>query len=245
MRDTPAQKRRVIIAIPAYDCTAHLETIGAIIVAGQELQKAGIEWGLIYQGGSSIISTARNALVHTFLSLPEATDLVFIDSDISFKAEELLKLIAWGAHQDIVAGAYRIKQDELKYSVHPILGGKNDDEMTFDQSRLLVEAEGVATGFLLIKRHVFETMQPDMLTYNDRELGKVSAFFHFDIDEKEGKYVGEDIYFCKKAKKAGFKIWLDPSMWLSHVGLKHFSGRLADSFHAIEKDEDEKIKEIA
>ncbi len=247
MRDLPPvpdERRQVIFAIPSYDCGIHAEIVGGMIVAGKELQKAGIEWGLIYEGGTSIVSKSRNSLVNVFLGIPDATDLVFIDSDVIFKAEELLKLVAWGAHRDIVCGVYRVKDDEQRrYTIHPY---KDDDGgLVFDETKRLIKAVGAGSGFMLIRRHVFETMK-DKLSLGTYRAGEtddtpITPFYHFEV--RDGRYVGEDIYFCKKATEAGFDVWVDPSIELSHVGPKKFVGRLSDEFKVVPNEE--QIKEIA
>lgn len=253
MRDGPAQKRCVIFAIPTYDCSIHAETVGAIIVAGRELQKAGVEWGLIYQGGSSIVSKARNALVEIFLGMKHATDLVFLDSDIVFRPEELLKLVAWGDFKDVVAGAYRLKTDDyVRFSV--LMSKKDDGTIVIDpETNRLFGIDGVGAGFMLIKRHVFEVMKSklklssyfDTDVTGDEKAVDVTAFFHFGIDEDDHQYIGEDIYFCRKAKEAGFDLWIDPSIEISHVGPKGYTGKFSDLVSTIPTPKDEKIKEIA
>lgn len=247
MRDLPPEpdeKRQVIFAIPSYDCSIHAEIVGGMIVAGKELQKAGIEWGLIYEGGTSIVSKSRNSLVNVFLGMPDATDLVFIDSDVVFKAEEMLKLIAWGAHRDIVCGVYRIKDDEQRrYTIHPY---KDDNgALVFDETQRLIKVVGAGSGFMLIRRHVFETitekLSPETYKAGEDDDTQITAFYHFEV--KDGQYIGEDIYFCREAAKAGFDVWADPSIELSHVGPKKHTGRLSDEFKIIRSED--KVKEIA
>jgi hypothetical protein len=237
-------QRRVIFAIPAYDFTAHLDTIGSIIVAGEKLRMAGIQWGLIYQGGSSIVSRARNSLVDGFLEMEEATDLVFIDSDIVFDADELLTLIHWGETKDIVCGAYPIKREDVtRFPIHVKMNDQGG--AIFDQeNKRLLQVTGCGGGFLLIKRNVFETMKEklDIPMCKDAVRGETATFFHFAIEGDQ--YVGEDIYFCRKAIEAGFDIWCDPYLTLTHVGMKNYTGRLVDHFEVI-REGDGKLKEIA
>lgn len=243
MKDNPPEKRKIVFAIPSYDCTLHLETVGAIISAGEELRKAGIQWGIIYQGGSSIVSRARNSLVDGFLEIEDATDLVFIDSDVTFEAEELLTLIAWGEIKDIVAGAYRLKRDDVRYPIHPVIDERGSIVLD-EEHKHLIKVTGAATGFMLIKRHVFEIMKEklDIPMCKDLSRGETATFFHFAINGDQ--YVGEDIYFCRKAAEAGFDVWVDPHLTLTHVGPFNYTGKLVDALTVVREDE-EKIKEIA
>ena len=36
---------------------------------------------------------------------------------------------------------------------------------------------------------------------------------------REGEFWGEDYVFCRRARQAGFKIWIDPSIKLDHAGI--------------------------
>ena len=40
-------------------------------------------------------------------------------------------------------------------------------------------------------------------------------------------YLSEDWAFCDRARKLGFKVWLDPSIFINHVG--EYSWNLADA----------------
>ena len=61
----------------------------------------------------------------------------------------------------------------------------------------LAEVDAVGFGALLMRLDVLEGME--------------YPFFSFDR-------CGEDIYFCVKAKEKGFKVWLDGSYRLGHIG---------------------------
>ena len=73
-------------------------------------QKACIRRGLRHQvhtvGGESLITRARNNLLHIFRTTPEAAHLLFIDADISFDPEEIFTMF----DGDVVGGIYPLKQ---------------------------------------------------------------------------------------------------------------------------------------
>jgi hypothetical protein len=53
-----------------------------------------------------------------------------------------------------------------------------------------------------------------------------APWFHIPWNEKELKFdCGEDIYFCRKARKAGHKIYLDHdlSKEIAHIGQYEFT----------------------
>lgn len=87
--------------------------------------------------------------------------------------------------EDIVPLAFIAPKDPLgKYEVY--------DESNPDY---LVEVDGVGGGCLLIHEKVFKTIKP--------------PYFIDVFNEDAVRILGNDLYFCKKAKKAGFKIWID------------------------------------
>jgi len=65
--------------------------------------------------------------------------------------------------------------------------------------------EAIGTGCLLIKRHVFEKV-------------KVPWFEYQWNGDPDGKMITEDLVFCEKAKKLGFKIYCDGTIKCGHVG---------------------------
>ena len=43
-------------------------------------------------------------------------------------------------------------------------------------------------------------------------------WFFYEHDDKGNLTVGDDAWFCRKARKAGFKIYCDPTIEVGHVG---------------------------
>ena len=101
------------------------------------------------------------------------------------------------------------------------------DALVFDGP--LMRAQRVGTGFMLIKRHVIETLieqHPEWNVENRQGDGHVSAVFDFAI--RDGKYIGEDYLFCDRATQAGFKVWVDVEINLPHVGVESFERNFVD-----------------
>lgn len=99
-----------------------------------------------------------------------------------------------------------------------------------------VEVLEAGTGFMSIPRWVLEkwaAAYPNM-SYKPDHIGMVNfdgsrnihAFFHCDIDEKTGRYLSEDYYFCQKWRDAGGSIHLCPWMELQHTGTYTFKGSI-------------------
>ena len=62
----------------------------------------------LFKDGDALITRARASLVAQFLDDPSATHLLFIDADIGFEPQQVLRLIECGA--DMCAAVYPIKR---------------------------------------------------------------------------------------------------------------------------------------
>jgi hypothetical protein len=98
-----------------------------------------------------------------------------------------------------------------------------------------VEIDNGGTGFMLIKRKVFEALMGKVPTYTndmfhaveiDRPVKIIHEFFATSIDEESNRLLSEDYHFCKIAREAGFKVWAAPWCSLTHSGTYNFSGTL-------------------
>ena len=63
---------------------------------------------VLFKDGDALITRARASLISQFLDDPDATHLLFIDADIGFEPEQVLRLIECGA--DMCAAIYPIKR---------------------------------------------------------------------------------------------------------------------------------------
>jgi hypothetical protein len=147
----------------------------------------------------AMIDTSRNLICQKFLEDPSYTHLVMIDDDMTFDYDFVSKLLE--ADVDIVAGlafkrrseftpcVFKLKQEDKQY--YPVL------------PEVFQEVDIVGTGGIAIKAEVFKKLKfPWFETYYD----------------KDGKHWSVDFDFCIKAKKAGFKIFVEPSAKMGHIG---------------------------
>ena len=63
---------------------------------------------MIFKDGDALITRARASLISQFLDDPSATHLLFIDADIGFEPEQVLRLIQCGA--EMCAAVYPVKR---------------------------------------------------------------------------------------------------------------------------------------
>ena len=215
-----------------------------------------IEVRFSYLFNESLITRARNYLVDEFIR-SGYTHLLFIDSDILFDPNDVLALIA--LDKDIIGGPYPKKSINWRSvwnASKRLINDKNFDETKFNPG----EFEGVAgeyvfnpvpgtksfnvheplevmeigTGFMMIKRAVFDKFKAEYphLNYKPDHLGQanfdgsryIHAFFDTVIDPDSHRYLSEDYMFCQYWRAIGGKIWLCPWMKTTHVGTYGFQG---------------------
>ena len=153
----------------------------------------------------AIVPMVRNILVAKAEAVGKFTHLLFIDNDMVFDDGALLRLLA--LDRDIV-GALMVTRG-APYT--PVVKKKNKDgewktypniETMAKEGRFASDCDGVGTGFMLIKMGVFEKLEKP----------------YFAIPPFGETLMGEDMYFCDKAKKAGFDICVDAGLIVGHIG---------------------------
>lgn len=219
--------RSIFIALPAYDFKVSLKLAISLARFAQTASQHGIDIQIGSICGCSVVSRARNLLVRDFLD-SDCTELLFIDSDINFESDAILRLMAWGSDKKkgIVAAVPRVRDPNPIYIAD--LDRDSEGQLSMN-GRGLVRAERVATAFMWVNRKVFEDLinaHPEW-DYFDKRAGKtLNAVFDFKV-EPEG-YMGEDFLFCNRAREQGYEVWVDPSITLGHMGVQEYIGNFGE-----------------
>jgi hypothetical protein len=245
------RKERIFIATPCYGgqlTEAYFRsTIRLLTFCNQH--QIPIAFGTI--ANESLVTRARNVLVAYFLQ-SDFTRLMFIDADIEFQVEDVIKLIAH--NKDVAVGAYpkkgvnwqrireSVKQTDQPFDDKAIASFGSDYAINFKfinrEAKQIAIENGLirlhdgATGFMMIKREVIDKMiasYPELKYNNDLntppELNPhFYAFFDTMIDPKDKRYLSEDYTFSRRWQDIGGEIWLDPSISLNHYGSFNFQG---------------------
>jgi len=215
--------RRVFIGLPAYDFKVSLKLAVSLAKFVKLTAEHGISVHIGSVCGCSVVSRARNLLVKDFLDT-DCTDLFFIDADINFEPEDVLRLLALSdsPKKGIVAGVPRTRDTSCVY----ITTMYRDENGDITMNGLgMVKATRVATAFMCIRREVLETLvntHPEWSYYDNRTDRTLNAVFDFKVTE-EG-YMGEDFLFCDRAREAGYEVWIDPTIKLGHMGVQEYLG---------------------
>ena len=196
--------RKLFVALPAYDFKVSLKLAVSLARLAQQLPQHGVDLSIGSICGCSVVSRARNLLVKDFLE-SNCTDLMFIDADINFEPEDVLRLMAWASDpkKGIVGGVPRTRKSNKVY-----IAQLDQDEEGLTMNRMgLVRAKRIATAFMLVRREVFERLvneNPQWDYYDHSSDRNLNAVFDFLVTE-EG-YMGEDYLFCDRARAIGYEI---------------------------------------
>lgn len=131
--------------------------------------------------------------------------LMWIDSDINWKPEDVLKL--YYSDKDIISGAYMLGNGEV--TAYPKLFGR---AYTYDEIKNredIFEVDAVGFGFVCIKQGIFEQLSRPWFQSVEATLKRESGDWTFPI-------LGEDLSFCHRVKSIGYKVYLDASVKLIH-----------------------------
>lgn len=206
--------------------------------------------GLLRRVENLPIDMARNAIVETFLSVPEMTHLFFMDADMVFPVEAITRLLS--RNVDIVGGCYFSRDDATRphayryvreeeglryyqsdwasfatyYKALPADATAVTAAVLPDSPLALTEVDAVATGCLLISRQAIEAVG--------------SPWFSC----RAGSPGGEDFDFCEKARAKGFSVWADWSVQCAHALANTFVGREDFAFAAGFGTPDEHTEQI-
>jgi len=206
---------KVHIAMPCYGGMLTESTFMSFIKWANTARQLGIDWTLETMVNESLISRARNTLTAKFLDMPDATHLFFVDADIGWEPWHLLVLL--NRDVDVIGGLYPMKTMPIKWVVNGFEGAEEGPDG-------LQEVSKAGTGFLLMKKHVFEKLKshPAVKQYKN-DIGLDPKFdqhlkTYFDTAVRQNRYYSEDWTFCENWRDIGGKIWMDKRVLLRHSG---------------------------
>lgn len=244
----PVRERpTIMIATPMYGgmCTGHYTR--SLLRTVVRLRAMNIEVYWAHLANESLITRGRNELTRIFLERGYS-HLMFIDADIGFEDDAVLHLL--NADKDIVCGIYPKKEvdwasvkraadaghEQLSDYAGSFVFNPLGETAETDKDGVFQMRHG-GTGFMLIKRGVFEHLKPHVPTYRTSgvlgEDGKpvkplTSEFFATSID-KTGVLLSEDYHFCELVRAHGGEIWGHPFIKLTHTGTYDFGGDILKS----------------
>jgi hypothetical protein len=206
---------KVHIAMPCYGGMLTESTFMSFIKWANTARQLNIDWTLETMVNESLISRARNTLTAKFLEQEGSTHLFFVDADIGWEPWHLLVLL--NRDVDVIGGLYPMKTMPIKWVVNGFEGAEEGPDGFQEVSK-------AGTGFLLMKRGVFDKMNshPAVKPYKN-DIGLDPKYdkhlkTYFDTAVRQGRYYSEDWTFCENWRDIGGKVYVDKRVLLRHSG---------------------------
>lgn len=187
---------KVLVGIPNTG-SIRIETMTSLVYA---LQNTPVQYSF-HTPISCYVHMNREEVVK--MAIKTGADyILFVDTDMKFDATAISKLLDMNV--DIACGHYH----QRKFPPTSVVIQLDPPLDKLPEKPIKVRAAG--TGFMLIKIGVFQRMKQPWFFFEPELLN--------DKFEVEQKAVGEDVYFCDKARACGFDIWLEPNVHIGHIG---------------------------
>ena len=235
----------LFVATPCYGGLVHQSYMTSTVALLQAGVALGFPVSVELLGHDSLVTRSRNALVAKFLDAETATHLLFVDADIAFEVDQVVRMLRF--NQDVVAGMYPLKMIRWDATaVERVQSGEPPDSAPLSYVGWPCEGEELetqdgfvtglfaGTGFMLVKRSVFHRMIEAFpeTRYTAAHTQPVPfsspnqyALFDCMIDPDTGHYLSEDYAFCRRWRSIGGRVWLDTQGELTHIGTHEFAGR--------------------
>lgn len=198
----------LVIGLPIMRGQLESEFFHSLFAARRHLYEHGIPHNVL-SNECSLISASRDTIAEQYMKGTKAEFFMWIDSDIQFPVYGITRLV--NRNLDVVGGVYYHKDPTASPTVYKFT---DDDKYRcygdFTVMNDIFECDAIGTGFMMIRRNVLEAFTAEVT----KTLGTP---FQMGC-APDGMQEGEDLSFCRRVKKLGFKIWADPTIPLSHIG---------------------------
>lgn len=240
---------KLFLSTPCYGGLCLEKYMKSIVNLQMLLMREGVQLMLDTTENESLVHRARNVSIGRFMQKTDADYFMFIDADVEFDAQSVLRLLKSGHEVSVAVYPKKVVMwDQAREAV------ENGDErnMALLSSSLVanigakrrsvvngfVEVLDGPTGFMMISREALTKMHehyPELNCKNDhqnRDFDEYCALFDCMIDPESKRYLSEDYAFCRRWQQMGGKIYADCNTTLGHVGNLPFSGCLNDRLKA-------------
>jgi hypothetical protein len=257
------RKYHVFIATPCYGGMVGEPYLKAMTQLSILFKHHNLQFTLATIANESLVTRARNTLTAMFLENSMYTHMMFIDADIGFNPQDIIKLL----HRDkeVVTGAYpkksinwpgvhqmastydsenawNLAKHQAQYVINIKREHRDQEEIPIVDGLIPVLDSG--TGFMMIKKSCIQKMiekYPETKYTNDLNTNPIYnpyfyALFDTMIDPISKRYLSEDYTFCRRWQEMGGEIWMDPSIDLDHYGSYSFQGNISEQFTLVKKD---------
>jgi hypothetical protein len=167
---------------------------------------------VLYTSSGTLLSSQRQDLARDAIA-SGCTHTLWLDSDMRFPKDVISRLLA---HDEGIVAANYAKR---RMPTEPISAKLRTDDMeeskvyrvyTEEDSTGLEEVDYTGMGVMLVKREVYEKME--------------EPWFAIPWNTTVKDFLGEDVFFCRRARENGFKTYIDHdlSKQVYHIGSFEF-----------------------
>lgn len=231
---------KLFVAMPCYGGFMHAKCAISMMSLYHRCTQEGIPMYMHTTLNDSLITRARNLLVDAFLK-SDATHLLFVDADIEFSVDDMMKMLKTDV--DLIGGLYAKKSidwgniercvqkgcaaQDLPYNATTAVFIRSVDDSPLDPQQAR-RVKWVGTGLMLVKRAVFERMREEYPgeTYDQQGIPDIYCYFDGRImqgvategQRRVNQYLSEDWYFCERWTRMGGEIYAALWMRSTHYG---------------------------
>lgn len=199
-----------------------LKTVASLVQTCHRLATMGIPYDVLMESVGSVV-LGRDAVLDDFL-LGKRKKLFWIDSDMVWTADDFIRMLALSTKVDVVCGAYPAKvEGPPTFFVGTPPGNPAPGEYG------LAEITGIGLGFTIVDRAVLDKLVATKPRVFD-QISKRDMAEVFRIDTIDGHRRTEDMAFFADVRELGYKVWLDPTISLGHIGDREWRGSIMDGF---------------
>jgi hypothetical protein len=235
---TSNKERSILVVTPAYGGLAYVGYVSGLVKLERLCREKNIKIDYEFCYNESLIPRARNTLADIFYNRTDYTHLLFLDADIQFMGEDIIKMLDYD--KPLVGGVYPKKSINWE-KITELVNENNENELTCENIQAIVknsvvillddpvinlnddfiETRYTGTGILLIQRIVLDKMRESFPNdvYTVGETGGTTVFFrYFDTELKDGIYLSEDYWFCDRWRQLGGKVYIYTKFRCRHWG---------------------------
>lgn len=224
----------IMVLTPSYGGQIYVGYLSSIIKLERLCKEKNIIIDYEFCYNESLIPRARNTLVDKFMNSSNYTHLLFLDADIQFEPEDIIKMLEY--NKPLVGGVYPKKNINWD-KITNLINNNNEKKLTYEEIQSIIkdavvillddttinlqeefiETRYTGTGILLIQRNVLEKMKESFP--NDIYAAENTKYFrYFDTELKNGIYLSEDYWFCDRWRQLGGKVYIYTKFRCKHWG---------------------------
>ena len=217
----------LVIGTPMYGGMCTSEYTQSLLNLSEAANKSNVKLTTIFLGNESLIQRGRNTIAHHFMNLPDATHLLFIDADLKFRVEDVVKMIK--ADKELIIGPVPLKGYNWEEIRQRAVNGESDIGRTggvfninhlpgiaMEDEETPFEIEHGGNAMMMIRRDCLEALAPHTPYYTNGGASlpdgiEIKDYFRVEVDpERESifyqRIISSVILIVRLVVKSGVRL---------------------------------------